>query len=378
MNLEEKIYQFGDHVFRQKHELKCVLARETKDYETDGVSDGISDDFGFGKHPFKAYKIGINHTIQDDEGDLKRYNWAVLANQLLVKGKQQVFFSMVDNNYTAGDPIITYNYGHFSKYDPEYVTRSKKMKYDLKLDTPVFFDCTSTVKYLDDNAVMAAPNLYNSGKTWTTGFTWSNLPPYQTLASMTPLQIVNLFGSKIEHGKGKLYLEDQFFFQSTWIPPTFTGSSDFSKSIPTADFYNGINGGYQTSFSLANLPLNGSLDNYCYILNIDKILNPGEWLEVINEKNLTGLRFQNISSTPIYGLLYYNFQNKNVYDSTGKKLNQDYSAVNVSVTIPDQALDYLYFDTTINSTTLYYPSLRINSSTNTAVNIKLKNQRMFI
>lgn len=372
---EEKLYQFGDLVFQQKFELQQSLTRETKDYETSGAYDGDADDFGFGRHPFKAYKLSIDHTIQDDVNNLKRIDWAKYSNQLLTKGKQTAFFSTIDDNYTPGDPVILYNYGHISKYDPDYFTRSKKMKYDLKLDTPVFYDCTNTVKYLSDSAITAPANLYNTGKTWTTGLTWSNLPPYQTISSLTNLQIVQLFGQLSENGKGKLYLEDQFFFNGNYVMPTWNGSNDFVKNIPSASFF-GSSGNYQTSFTIGNLRLNGSFDNYCYILNIDRTIMPGEYIEIINENNLTGIRLENISSQPIYGVSYYNQSNRDIYDNFGQKLNKN--SIQMTKTIPDQALDYLYLDTTINSSSQFYPSIKINSNSNTATNFKLKNQRMYI
>jgi hypothetical protein len=372
MAKEEKIYQFGNLVFQQKHQLKMGLVRDVKDYETDGVYDGVADDWGFGRHSAKQYKIGIDQDFQDDS----RLDWDLYNHYLLNGGKQKVFFSTVENSVTAGDPLIKYNYGHVSKYDPEYREKSKKLKYDIKLDSPFFFDCTNDVKYLSDSAVTTTGPTWNGGMLYNNGVsTWSNPPPYQTIASMTPAQIVGTFGQKVENGAGMLYLEDQYFFEKNFVAPTFNGPNDYRKLINTSDFF--LAGDkYQASISLSNLPLNGSCDNLCYILQFNKEFPPNSWIEVINEKNLTGIRLQNLTGSTIYGLNYYNFMNQELYDIYGRKLNTD-GKLEVTKIIPDQALKELHFDTTIKDKTQYYPSLRIYASNNTAMYINIKNQRIY-
>jgi hypothetical protein len=376
MAKEEKIYQFGNLVFQQKHELKMSLSREVKDFETDGVYDGVADDFGFGRHNIKQYKIGIDHDYQDDPTALNKLDWDLYNHHLLNSGKQKAFFSTIDDNYKVGEPIMKYNYAHIARYDPTYRERMKKLKYDIKLDSPFFFDCTNDVKYLADSAVATTGPTWNDSQTWNNGIsTWSNPPPYQSLTGMTPLQLVNLFGQKVENGAGMLYLEDQYFFEKNFVAPTFNSSFDYSKLINTSDFF--LAGDkYQASISLNNLQLNGSCDNLCYIMQMNKEFPPGAWIEIINEKNLTGLRLQNLTTQTIYGLNYYNFMNQELYDIYGQKLNTN-GKLEVTKIIPDQALDYLYFDTTIKDKTQYYPSMRIYASNNTPLTIKIKNQRIY-
>jgi hypothetical protein len=379
MAKEEKLYQFGDLVFQQKHELIMSLVRDTKDYETDGVYDGVSDDFGLGKHFFKPYSLAVSHQFKDDITSMNALDWDLQNHHLLNSGKQKTFFSCIDDNYKAGDPIIKYNYAHVSKYNAEYVTKDKKLSYDIKLDSPFFFDCTSTVQYLADNAVFTPSPVYNDGGTtlWNNGVSvWSNPPLYQSLAGMTALDVLNNFGAIQENGKGKLFLDDQYFFDKNWVMPTTNGAFDYTKTINTTDFFGYGVGKYQANIQLSNLQLNGSVDNFCFILGVNKALQDQDYIEIINENNATGIRLQNISGRTIYGLNFYNFMNQELYDNFGKKLNQD-GKLEVTKTIPSSALDYLYFDTTIKDKSTYYPSLKIYSNNNITINLFLKNQRIY-
>jgi hypothetical protein len=374
--MKDKIYQFGDLVFQQKLGLKQNLSRVVKDYETGGVFDGDADDYGFGRHFMKQYTMGIEHPHWDQTDLLEPIDWDLHSNKLLNKGKDKVFFSNVEEDLAPGQAIIKYNYAHVSKYDPVYFEKFKTLKYDIKLDSPFFFDCTNDVKYLADSAVVTTGPTWNGGFLYNNGVsTWSNPPPHQTMASMTPATIVNTFGQKVGNGAGMLYLDDQYFFEKNWIAPTFNGPYDYSKLINTTDFFFAIDK-YQASISLDKLQLNGSVHNYCFILQINKELPPNASIEIINEKNLTGIRFQNLTGSTIYGLNFYNFMNQELYDAYGRKINTN-GLLEVSKTIPESALDYLYFDSTIKDKTQYYPTLRIYASNNTAMYINIKNQRIY-
>jgi hypothetical protein len=374
--MKDKIYQFGDLVFQQKLGLKQNLSRVIKDYETGGVFDGDADDYGFGRRFMKQYTMGIEHPHWDQTDLLEPIDWDLHNNKLLNKGKDKVFFSNVEEDIAPGQAIIKYNYAHVSKYDPVYFEKFKTLKYDIKLDSPFFFDCTNDVKYLADSAVVTTGPTWNGGFLYNNGVsTWSNPPPYQTMASMTPATIVNTFGQKVGNGAGMLYLDDQYFFEKNWIAPTFNGPYDYSKLINTTDFFFAIDK-YQASISLDKLQLNGSVHNYCFILQINKELPPNASIEIINEKNLTGIRFQNLTGSTIYGLNFYNFMNQELYDAYGRKINTN-ELLEVSKTIPESALDYLYFDSTIKDKTQYYPTLRIYASNNTAMYINIKNQRIY-
>lgn len=374
MQLEERLYQIGDFVFNQKYELRPSLPRKTKGYLSDGVFDGVSDDFGFGKPLLEKYIMSVVWKIADN--DNLNLNWAILASKLVGAGKQPIFFSVVSDRYTAGDPIITYNYGSVVNLDRAYYERFKELKFDILLDSPNFFDCTNQVKFLDNSAIVPPANTYNSGKLFNTNLLYGTAPPYQTPSTMSVANIVNYFGELQENGLGQLYLTDQFFFpDGSWSAPTFVASNEYSKTFVTGDWFN-ASGIFQTSFVLNNLQLNGSLDNSCFVLQIDKTLNNGDWIEIINENNLTGTRFQNISGSTIYGLNFYNHANQTLYDLAGQKLNA--GDVQFLKTIPNSSLDYLSFPKTINSLNTFYPSIKIFSNTNSATSLRIKNQRMYL
>ena len=297
MQSEEKIYQFGDFVFNQKYELKQTISRSNKAFNSDGVFDGVSDDFGFDRRFLSPTKISIEHSIADND-DLK-LNWDILSNCLLNSGKQPVFFSCVQDTYTVGNPIIKYNYGVITKVDNDYLTRFKKLKFEIELDSPYLFDCTDQVQFLGNADILPPTYAWNSTAIWNSTATWSNPPNYQPLTSMSNSNIVKNFGIMQENGLGKLFLEDQFFFKK-WQAPTFN-SSDFQLTINTSNWQS-IGSQFQTRFDIANLKLNGSLDNFCYIMQLSFDLAPFQFVEIINENNLTGIRLENISSSTITGL----------------------------------------------------------------------------
>jgi hypothetical protein len=191
---------------------------------------------------------------------------------------------------------------------------------------------------------------------------------------MSYTQIISNFSDIIENGKGQLFLDDELYFLSNkYVLPTFT-SNDFSKAITT---WSNFGDRFQTNFSLDKVKLNGSIDNFCYILQSNMQLAPNQYIEIINQSNLTGVRIENVSNQTLSGFNFYNHLNRSIFGINGKKYNS--TSLDVAITIPDKALDYLFFDSNLgeyHNLTLY-PDIKVVSNSNQSLFIKLKNQRVY-
>lgn len=370
---EERLYQFGEFVFSQKHELKITTARQTKNYSSTGVFDGKADDFGFDRRFLQPIVISVEHTFADS-AELET-NWDNITNKLLRSGKQPVFFSCVNDRFKLGDPIIKYQYGNVISIENDFNTKHKKLKYEIELDSPFFFDGTGQIQFLDYKT--AQPNLHKwtSAKKWTdlvALHAWTVTPTYTPLTTMSVNSAIANFDESIDNPKGQLFLVDKYFFDDVdWEKPTFFGPKDFSV---IDDIWVQAGDRYQTGFSLSTLDLDGSMDNSCFILSLDLNLPAGGFLELINENNKTGIRFENITERTIFGLTLYNHQNLTIFENNGKKLNT--GQIEVTKTIPDEALDFLKFDTNFGRKNIY-PSIRLYGSQPFAFEIGLKNQRIY-
>jgi hypothetical protein len=387
MKNEELPYQIGKYLFYNKNQMMPDLPRETKGYTTDGVYDGVSDDWGFGRHFRKNYVMSIEQTVIDAKNPTDAQNqadhrdWALTLARLVGTGKQVTFFTMMTEAWATTDPVITYNYCDVQKHKAKYKEVFKAVQMELNFDTPIFFDCSDSVKYLAFNAIIPVTNKYNNSKKWNTvGQKWTNLPPYQLVSGMTTAQLFSNFSNYQDNPLGELYLEDEYFF-ATFKAPTFLGSSDFTKTILTTDWYPSIIG-YETSFALSSLKLNGSLDNLCYLIKLEKQWIYGDWVEIINQQNNTGLRIDCVKNSTTYDLLYYNFRNQELYDGSGQKLNTIDAGLEFSISIPESCVKELYWDKTIKSvndtSATFYPNVRVISSSTDQLGIKIKNQRMYI
>jgi hypothetical protein len=386
---EPKLVQFGEYPLWHRHQLKQSLNRKTKGYESGGDFEGSVDNYGHDRSQLQSYEMKIENPIIDYEsGDyLKNEEDArdseLLLRNLIGSGTSVMFFSALTHNYNWAYPMpmFYYNYGKISSQDLEYQTVFKKHAFNLKFDTPVFYEMpvNSFIFVPFDNAP-AQSKRWTSGKKWTQGWKYSTLIPAYNLYGFPQILNKILFGDVANNSVGYLVFFDEYFFRDgKYIAPNFLANG-MTTFLPSTSFYPSPDG-FETQVTLGSpLSFDGSLDNHCYIIKIEKEVNYGDWIEIINTLNGTGIRIQIYKTSTIKNLVYYNMQNHTVYDDMGVKLNSD--TVDVTVTIPRSAKDWLYIDSTLRSTSnkipLYPPILKIISNNNNSMTFRMKNQRMYI
>ena len=386
MRGEELINQIGNFVIWKKYEIEQSLSRSVKELRTDGDYEGMSDEYGLGKHQFNDYVMNISQLIIDSEtgnafpNEDDARDWDLSLSQLMGGGLQPVIFSCLQDAqpWSYPQPIFKYQYAYVKSLDPEYQKVMRKWKYSLQFDRPCFFEIpVNSVVFIPYNNAPPTQKRWNSSRKWTQGHRWSTLIQAYIPWGFPEFLLKILHGNSSFTPSGYLVLFDEFFF-TTFRPPNFLVNG-FTRSIASSEFYPSAYG-FETTITINNVPFDGSLDNHCYIIKIEKTILYGDYIEIINTVNGSGIRFESNKTSSMTNLIYYNLQNQNIYDEYGIQLNTD--NLDVSISIPNQAKTWLYFDKTLKSTAdkigQYPPSLKIISNNNTALTFRLKNQRMYI